>query len=391
MDKKMCSGCGACKNICPFDCITMIEDKNGYIYPVKDKKKCTGCNLCKKVCPFIDAQLQKKDVENCYELVYNNEKIIKESSSGGAFSAIVQAFVGICHTEYSIYACTMNNKLEVYHTGINNISEISIFRKSKYIQSDMRNVHKLIKNDLTSGKSVIFVGTPCQVSSVKKFLINNDNNKLVLVDIICHGVPNGKIFKKYIHDFEKKSKSKVLEYSFREKAKIGNVVDLSAIKMKIRNKRGKIENVIKYCFEDYYMRAFYANLLFRESCYNCPYACGQRCSDITIGDFWGKQKDKNGISLVTGNSAMGIKIIENAKKYAAIENADYEEARKYNKNLNHPTEKNRKQTEFMQDLNNDDFETVVNRYTKKKSKISYIISKNLNDDIKDKIKNMLGE
>ena len=36
-DKVNCSGCQACKNICPKDCISMEYDNEGFLYPVIDK------------------------------------------------------------------------------------------------------------------------------------------------------------------------------------------------------------------------------------------------------------------------------------------------------------------------------------------------------------------
>ncbi|NLC68529.1 MAG: 4Fe-4S dicluster domain-containing protein, partial [Clostridiaceae bacterium] len=53
-DKALCCGCTACKNICPKQCISMEEDKDGFSYPVIDKDKCIDCGLCVKVCPFAD-------------------------------------------------------------------------------------------------------------------------------------------------------------------------------------------------------------------------------------------------------------------------------------------------------------------------------------------------
>ena len=36
-----------------------------------------------------------------------------------------------------------------------------------------------------------------------------------------------------------------------------------------------------------YYNAFMNGLIYRENCYSCIYAGPNRCSDITIGDFWG--------------------------------------------------------------------------------------------------------
>lgn len=50
--KEDCCGCNACMNICPKQCIEMISDKEGFLYPVIDKDKCMDCGLCEKACPI---------------------------------------------------------------------------------------------------------------------------------------------------------------------------------------------------------------------------------------------------------------------------------------------------------------------------------------------------
>ena len=49
--KSECTGCSACKNICPKNAIEMVCDNEGFEYPIVDKNKCVNCNLCNKVCP----------------------------------------------------------------------------------------------------------------------------------------------------------------------------------------------------------------------------------------------------------------------------------------------------------------------------------------------------
>ena len=53
LDKKLCTGCGACFNICPKKAITMEKNSEGFLEPVIDKSKCVNCGLCKKVCPQL--------------------------------------------------------------------------------------------------------------------------------------------------------------------------------------------------------------------------------------------------------------------------------------------------------------------------------------------------
>ena len=50
--KELCCGCTACYAICPKGAITMIEDEEGFDYPVINEEKCILCFRCVNVCPI---------------------------------------------------------------------------------------------------------------------------------------------------------------------------------------------------------------------------------------------------------------------------------------------------------------------------------------------------
>lgn len=43
-----CTGCSACMNVCPQQCIKMCQNSEGFLYPQIDNDICINCNLCKK-------------------------------------------------------------------------------------------------------------------------------------------------------------------------------------------------------------------------------------------------------------------------------------------------------------------------------------------------------
>lgn len=47
-----CTGCMACRFICPKSAINMREDKEGFLYPVIDENLCIDCGKCDNVCPI---------------------------------------------------------------------------------------------------------------------------------------------------------------------------------------------------------------------------------------------------------------------------------------------------------------------------------------------------
>ena len=55
-DKTKCCGCTACYSICPSKCISMLPDKEGFLYPVMDAARCVECGACERVCPYNNLQ-----------------------------------------------------------------------------------------------------------------------------------------------------------------------------------------------------------------------------------------------------------------------------------------------------------------------------------------------
>ena len=127
-DKKSCCGCGGCMNACPKHCITMKADNEGFLYPVVDKESCVNCGLCAKVCPIINYQMEIPFEQTAYLVQNRNEAVRRESTSGGAFTAIAQYVIeqgGV------VFGAAYDKKFRVYHVCVEEADELWRFRNSK--------------------------------------------------------------------------------------------------------------------------------------------------------------------------------------------------------------------------------------------------------------------
>ena len=67
------------------------------------------------------------------------------------------------------------------------------------MQSDLGDCFSEIKKHLMQETKVCFIGTPCQVYGLKSYLRKEYDN-LVTVDLVCHGTPSPKLWKKYLDE-----------------------------------------------------------------------------------------------------------------------------------------------------------------------------------------------
>lgn len=302
-----CTGCGACYNICPTGAIRMLENDEGFLFPVIDKAKCTGCGLCINVCPSINTKTNNVNIPKCYAVMANNEIRLK-SSSGGMFTLLAEYILDkggyVCGAAYK-------DDWSVHHIIIDNKKDLDKLRQSKYVQSDMEECYKKIKKLLNNDNYVLFCGCPCQVSALYTYL-GKEYEKLYTADLLCHGTPSPLVWRRYLNEnFDCKE---IANINFRNKQLNG----YTSMFLSIKFKDGKIYNKNKK--EDLYEMGFHAGLFNRESCSPCKYAKLPRNSDITIADWWGIKKvhksmdDGLGTSLVTINSTKGVKIFNAIKK-----------------------------------------------------------------------------
>lgn len=300
-----CTGCTACYSICPNNAISMERDKYGFVYPKISLDKCIDCELCKKVCPTKE-DLGYDNRKAAWYGWHKDKKIILDSSSGGAFTALAQKVLDFKGKVYSAVINYQTKDVEIIETD-----NLSILRRSKYVDSYLNQSLKNVKKDLDDGIMVLFCATPCQVAGLLSYL-GKEYENLITCDFLCHGVSSSKILKEHLAFLEAKNQSPIKKINFRPKT-LG--WKKHAIKVDFNNNSvySKSWNNDSYFYGD-----IVTELFLKNSCYDCKYRFSH-VSDVTLGDFWGvfeyrsELQNADGISLIVTNSQKGMDFITNNK------------------------------------------------------------------------------
>lgn len=334
LKKDLCSGCEACYSICPRNAITMEENSEGFRYPVIDKALCTNCGLCEKIC-HGEKFINNKNPE-CYAYMADDD-IRKKSASGGVFPVLAYHFI---NNGGDVCGAVWDSDWSVKHIVSNKAEDIEKMRSSKYLQSRIENCYKEIKDLLDKGTKVLFTGTPCQVNGLKSFL-RKDYKNLFCVDLICHGVPSAKVFKKYLQ--ENFDVSKIKDFNFRDKRYKGWSCRVSAN-----------NNIV---LNNDYLELFLKSMLFRKGCGECLYNKLPRSGDMTMGDFWGinkfsrKLNDSVGTSVVLVNNKKGDFLLNILKSKAKkIKKVPLKYAKAGNANIYMPSDMHPERDKFYENL-----------------------------------------
>lgn len=288
-----------------------------------------------------------------FAVKHADENVRAKSRSGGFFTALSDY---VLENNGIIYGCVMNDDLEAIHIRTTDKNGRDLMRGSKYVQSNIGDIYKDVKNELINGKIVLFTGTSCQIAGLKCY-VKYEYENLLCMDIVCHGVPSPIVFREYITWMEKKYKSKVIKVNFRNKKNFGWREHIETIEFNNGN------TVNSKVFRD----LFYKHNILRPSCYECPYKSIMHPGDITIADYWGIEKvvpqfdDNKGVSLVLVNNDKGVKFFEKVKKDLVWEETDIEHCMQ--PPLEAPFKRPLDRGAFWKDFHTKKFEYIARKYT----------------------------
>lgn len=350
-----CTGCMLCAEICPKQCISFVTREDGFRYPKIDETCCIGCNKCGTVCPKESPNLGNRNVK-AYAAFNRDDEIRRNSSSGGVFHAIANAFIGNGGIVYG--AAFDGDFRRVRHIRVDRGSELIRLIGSKYIQSEVESAYADIRQDLRDGRKILFVGTPCQVAAVRELAGHVES--LYTIDLICHGVASPMIWERY---FDSVHKGKKIKSVFMRDKKYG----WNYFSMRIGYEDGKVYRK-SFAF-DLFLRGFLENLFLRESCYSCPFRHEDRLGDLTVADFWGySQGGEKGVSLIGVQSEKGCELLDLCRSDLELTEVSWEEGIKTNSAAKHDIAKPTQREKLFRSLHADEpFAKTIRRFLKKRS------------------------
>ncbi len=336
-----CSGCSACYAACPVGAIEMRQDEEGFLYPEVDPARCIHCNLCRQVCPFKEDYRSLSGIDKAegetgpgqgrfWAAVDERQGNHSQSRSGGVAAALAEWIAAQGGVAYGV---SLDEQFTARFERAAASEQVDSFRGSKYVQASKGDVFRLVGQDLKQGKRVLFTGTACEVAGLRSLIRQQrlDDRLLYTVDIICHGVASPTAWKENIDYLRNGWHTEIKKVDFRDRS-MGWKSHIESYVCRDGVKR----------YSNRYTSLYYASVIIRPCCHNCPFCNYDRVGDMTIGDFWGalRSGDKalrrcSGYSQVMINSRKGESLFREVQGIKREEIT--EKLFSYQPNLYHPT------------------------------------------------------
>lgn len=320
-----CCGCGVCANKCPKQAIAMLPNHEGFLHPVVNETHCIECGGCEKVCPGLAPAQNTATEPKAFVVQHQDDDIRYQSTSGGGFTAIAEEIIrrgGV------VFGAVMTDGLTVKHDYVSDIAGLSMFRNSKYVQSEINDCYQQVKDFLKDGKWVCFSGTPCHINGLYKFL-GRDYDNLIAVDVVCKSVPSPLVFKKYI-EYKKQKEGNISDVVFRDKRR-GFLYCTMAHYLSHEDRKSARSCYRRGSESDEWLRLFLSGKISRHSCMTCPYQTKNRVGDFTLGDIWETGNtnldDNKGSTMLHVWTQKGMAFLESIKQNVRLVRYPIEKSR----------------------------------------------------------------
>lgn len=363
-----CCGCRACSTICPKDAISFKADRYGFLFPIIDESLCVGCGRCESVCAFQNTEKEyRRTPIKGYAAVLKDKKKLKQSASGGVFWSVGKWVIekGGC-----VFGVAWDSEMNPVHTCAETIEQLEPMQGSKYVQSDVGDTYCKVGAELSKNRWVLFTGTPCQVAALRHYLGGKNTERLIAIDIVCHGVPNNAFFHGLLNSLGKRYNGRVVDFHFRHKRPDWLH---SCLWVKIQKDGKSFTKDIFNIETPYFIMFNKKNQCCRQSCAVCKYATSQRVGDMTMGDFWGHGKVgirlnyKQGLSCLLVNNDKILKFLDELD--LDLQEVRIESIIAGNGQLRHPYYKDEKWEEVMDSFSTGGFEKLESDYRKRNEKL----------------------
>ena len=333
-DRRDCCGCGACAGVCPAGAVAMRPDEEGFSYPSVDAGRCLECGRCAAVCPLAGGAERApfRPAPAFYIARNREEEVVRRSASGGAFTALSNQ---VLRRGGVVYGVVLDGALRAVHARAETPAQRDRMCSSKYVQSDLGDAYQRAGEDLEAGRTVLFTGTSCQLAGLQTYL-GRPRKNLICCDVICHSVSSPLMWREYLRLLEEENRGRVTSVNFRDKREGWQRAST------FKGFSYSVDGGPPRDDDRFYRLFFGKKLIARPACSVCRYARVERCTDITIADYWGVEKyapewaDYYGVSFLMVSTPKGEELLNGCRGELRFARRDPMEQVKENHRLRGP-------------------------------------------------------
>ena len=209
--------------------------------------------------------------------IFDDQPLL-QCTSGGIATALSQEMI---HEGGYVAGVSYKEDFSGAHYEIvHQIDQLNRFKGSKYIDVEKGTIYADVKALLDRGEAVLFFGLPCVVAALRRYL-GKKYEKLIAVELICHGPTSAEVHRQYVSHLERKFQSKIVDFSVRCKDGAWLSGYLYA----------KFENGQVFQKSFYHTEYGYAfNVMAKNGCYTCQFRGDNRTGDICFATSAARKK-----------------------------------------------------------------------------------------------------